>query len=482
MPVDSTHNEYDAQFDAWKQVGDCLTGPRAIKFAGEDYLPKLEGQTPEAYEAYQKRSIFFNGTRKALSAWIGMVFRKPVQIKKPPKLGFLDQDADLQGNPLGQYIEDLAHQVFSKGRRGTLIDWSEEEGRAYVATYDAEQIINWDVGRVDGRKRLTRLTLHEISNDWIDFTGAPEEGDEFEQQEIDQWRVYRLVNVGADGAKPIFSVFVTVYRKSADGEFVEVEVRVPSRRGIGLPAIPFVFHNATDEDPEVGEVPLENLTHINIAHYQVSADLGNGVHIAGTPTPWARGFTDENNPTLTLGSSEAWVTDAAYAECGFLEFTGQGLGALEKRLSELEEMMGKLGVQSLMPESGDAEAFETVKMRGTAEAASLVVMAKSVGRGTTDVLKWISWWYGTAPTPMAITDIEVEVNTDFLTSLIDPGMLTALTTAYLGGAISFETYFTRLQGGEVYGEMMTIEKEREAIRAGILLPEPRGANPPAIDV
>lgn len=472
MPVDTTHIEYDEAFESWKTVRDCVAGERVIKEATNRYLPKLGDQEKKSYEAYLARAIFFNATKKAHRAWRGMVFRKEVKVKIPSTLKIYEQDADLLSNGIAEYIEGIGEEIMSVGRAGTLIDWNEEENRSFFDEFTAERVINWKPGRLNGRIRLVSLTLHETVQDHIDFENAPESEDEFVSPEIDQWRIYRLEQAGFDQGRPIYQVVVSVYRKDKDGNFVLIDLRIPTRRGIGLPDIPFVFHNARNERPGVGEVPLEDIANLNLAHYRTTADLENGRHIAGIPTPWAVGFTDQNTTSLTMGANEVWVSNKQFAKAGFLEFTGAGLASLEKSLEEKEKQMAFLGVRAIAPENGDAEAFETVKMRGTSETANLTTMAKSVQRGITDALKWAAWWHGSETHPSEVTSCEVEINTDFLAALIDPAMLTSLTNALMAGSISFPTYFNRLKDGEVYEESMTMEAELEAIRENPMMPEP----------
>jgi hypothetical protein len=54
-----------------------------VKAAGAKYLPRLEAQTDEEYLAYQSRACFFNATRRAADAFVGLVFRKAPFVKIP---------------------------------------------------------------------------------------------------------------------------------------------------------------------------------------------------------------------------------------------------------------------------------------------------------------------------------------------------------------------------------------------------------------
>ena len=45
----------------WIRARDLLAGEDAVKAAGAKYLPRLEAQTDDEYEAYKSRACFFNG-------------------------------------------------------------------------------------------------------------------------------------------------------------------------------------------------------------------------------------------------------------------------------------------------------------------------------------------------------------------------------------------------------------------------------------
>ena len=75
--------------------------------------------------------------------------------------GFVN-DADMLGTTLGGYAKNVVWEVMGVGRAGSLVDWEDEvEKRAYVSLYSAEQIINWQVGRVNGRNVPTLVVLRE---------------------------------------------------------------------------------------------------------------------------------------------------------------------------------------------------------------------------------------------------------------------------------------------------------------------------------
>lgn len=72
MPVNTTHAEYEGMAGSWARVRDVLAGEDAVKAAGVKYLPKLDIQEDEDYDAYKERASFFNATARTLAGYVGI--------------------------------------------------------------------------------------------------------------------------------------------------------------------------------------------------------------------------------------------------------------------------------------------------------------------------------------------------------------------------------------------------------------------------
>ena len=59
MSAYSTNREHDASRAAWSRARDVLAGEDALKAAGTKYLPRMDSQSDEEYEAYKARASFF---------------------------------------------------------------------------------------------------------------------------------------------------------------------------------------------------------------------------------------------------------------------------------------------------------------------------------------------------------------------------------------------------------------------------------------
>lgn len=452
MPVNSTHPDYDVRLCEWETVLDCMAGKSAIMAGGEKYLPKLHDQSEDDYEAYQKRASWFGATKRTAAAMVGFLFRKAPTVETSIPEPY-QWNIDLANTKLTDYARKVAVALTSTGRAGTLIDWSEEKKRPYFAFYRERDVINWRTEARDGKNVLVLLVLRE----WIQREGT----DEFEPETVEQFRVLRL----REGV-----VEVTTYERASDGdEFMVSNAYTPSRRGENLTEIPFVFHNADSQDACPGQVPLLDIAEINTAHFRNSADLENGRHVCGIPTPVAIGFGEAK---LYLGCNYAWTSDNPDAHASFLEFTGAGLSALEKGLEEKVTQMAALGARMIEPRATDPEAYATVALRNTAETSTLSDIATQLGNSLTNALAWFEWWDGTGAT-LEDQKAEFQVHRDFGAVALTSEEMTALVALWQQKAISYDTLFEKLQRGEVVPEARTLEEEQELIEENPPMPAPK---------
>ena len=505
MPANSTHADYDAALPGWIRARDLLAGEDAVKAAGEKYLPRLDGQSAEDYEGYQARACFSNATRRAADAFVGMVFRKAPFVRLPEDGGQTSEvrngstspnplpgaervtrrtasgiaramqmfvnDADMLGTSLFSYAKNAVREVISVGRAGTLVDWEGDyEQRAYASAYRAEDILNWRVGRVNGRNVPVLITLGETAN--IEHPTSniqhPTEKDEFETSVVEQIRVLRLVP-GQDGG--VFCRVDLWQERAAEGEkgkkgWVVVESRVPLRLGKPLPLIPFVFHGAFHSRPEVGWMPLADLMVLNLDHYRLDADYKHGLHYTALPTAWVAGM--DKPATLTIGSKAAWTFEDADARAGFLEFRGDGLGSFERALERDERVMAVLGSQILENQERVAETATAIMLRQAGENSVLASLATSVSESLTQVMRWVYWWNSTESIPEMVTDGQVllELNTEFGVSGMESGELAAVVNAWKDGAISQDTMLELFRKREMLPDGRSNKDEMALIAGG----------------
>lgn len=459
MPIDSRHPDYEHRLPEWKILRDATAGDRAIKAAGELYLPKLFDQPTDSYNDYKNRALFIGATSRTLEAFQGMLTRKKPKVEATGIDDIL-ADCDLQGATFDSHIQSIQWELLDVARAGTLVDWSKEDNRPYLTTYTAEQIINWQAGRVAGRTIPVMVMLEEWSAQYEAATGE-DPPDAYATTQYQQWRELRLLPFGET-----WTCIVTVWRKKAKekDQFVKISEVELSRRGVRLPFLPFIFHGLETNRMCPSKPIALDLAQVNISQYRNSADYENGLHMAGLPTPWAAGFTDDTKQTLVMGTSRVWVTDETAAKCGFLEFTGAGLTSIKEAINDKNEVMAALGARVLDAPQNSAEATETVKLRQTSESNVLTDLATCAEQSLSDVLRLMAWWNGFNKEPIDARDtIFVAINKDLLGSKLQPTQIAALLQAMQSGMMSFTSFFWNMQQGNMYPDGVDEETEKAAI-------------------
>lgn len=453
MKVDAQHPYYAKMLSTWQKCDDAIDGQTAIHEGGARYLPKLSGQTDEEYKAYKLRASFFNAAGRTYSGLVGMIFRKPPVVEMPASFEAIANDIDLAGTTLTGFANAIANEVLAIGRIGVLVEFPSVEIlpnnqaeasamnlRPYVTTYDAETIINWRKGRVNNAVQPTMVTLVE------DYIKAD---DGFETEYGTQYRVLSIENG---------TYLQRVYRKSEKGTFIqEGEDIIPFANGKPLNFIPFYVFGAEENGFEDNCPPLLSLIDLNIAHYRVTADYEHGCHFAGLPTPIVAGFELPENTKFSIGSPVLLSSSSPDAKWGFLEFTGQGLGALEANLERKEKQMAAIGARMLEQQKSGVESEGAMQMRSNGENSVLANIVNLISWQLSKVLTFMAEWAGINQ------EVKITLNTDYYPVGMTAQELAELVKAWQSNAISYDTLFNNLKRGEVIAENVTLDDEQEKI-------------------
>lgn len=479
MPmVNAQHRVYRKYIARWTMIRDAVEGEYAVKAAGEVYLPKLIEQEQNAYKAYKQRALFFEATGRTLQGLSGMVMRKDpsIEASESTKNGFLKK-VTKKGIGIIGFANVVLQEVLMLNKYGILVDLPETittDSEPWFVGYNAESMINWEFDTdSDGKRILTRMVLEEPY-------ALKDPEDRFKVEEKTQWRVLELVSAEAaqrelsetkDAPAVLFSpnqtnVYrVQVWRKkkdlpgnegssAKDDEFVIHETRFPSLRGVSMERIPFIIATSVQEDEDEQKPPMEGLASVNMSHYRSSADLEHGRHFTALPTPYVIGL--EKQEKLTIGSAVAWMISGVSGKevaVGMLEFTGQGLTALEKAMSEKQQQMAILGARLLEEQKKAAEAFQTHELRAAGEHSVLAQTANGTSDAINEALEIVGTW------DTSLGKMTISLNTEFVRIGMSPQMLSQLLLALQGSKISFRTFFHKMKEGGMYPDEHTEEQE-----------------------
>lgn len=438
--VDFRNDDSKELMPLWEKCEDCREGQTAIHEGGKKYLPPLSGQSAQDYAAYMRRAVFYGAMSRTVDAFVGMIMRTPPNIDN---YNVLLDDVTNSGQSLYEFTTQLVDEALVKGFGGILVEHTPQidgvvtlaqaqqlGSRPYLTFFEAESILNWRLNK--GRPTLVVLEEEEyIYSSEFEFTESC---------------VYRVLDLDEQGYYR-----QRVFRRNANhpDEFDLIQEIYPLMNGNKIPEIPFYFIGDAEHLP-----PLIDLVDLNISHYMTTADLEAGCHWAGTPQPWIAGVQLEPTDQLKFGGN-AWVFPDPSAKAQYLEFGGQGLGALEKRLEIKERQMAALGAK-MLSDTVTAETATGASLRSSGEFSVLNNIAQSISKVLSRACSFMYAWSGLPP-------VTIILNTDYMPASASPQDIQAWLQAYQSGAISFQSLYGNLKKGEVFLAGADPEEEQAAI-------------------
>jgi hypothetical protein len=437
MPIDTVHPAYAQNVERWNRCRAAYEGEDAIKHATVQYLPRLSGQENNDYAAYLMRALYYEAVSRTVDGYVGAIVRKAPVLQLPGRIGDFEQDTTASGIGLVEFIKKLCCENLLAGRMGILVDFDETDDRAYLAAYTSESITNWGDGFV-----VLKETAYVPT-------------DEFGQKQIEQYRELRL----SEGR-----YVVTIWRRpetasgSPAASWTIHETIEPKKKGIRLKELPFFWLSCFGRSEKIEKPPLLGLVNVALSHYRTSADLEHGRHFTGLPTLWVSGISD-SNAQIRVGSQAAILLSDPASKVGYAEFSGQGLGSLERALESKEHMMAVLGAAVFADPKKGVEAAETARIRTSGETSLLTGIVSAVEETLEAALRAAADWMSVSG------EIDVAINREFIDTDIDPQLLASLLKSYQSGAISHHTFLFNLQKAERLAPDRSIEDEKKAVIA-----------------
>ena len=437
------HPDYTANYPRWKKVRDFVGGEYVVKEAGTEYLPKLSAQAQSDYDSMKLRTEFCAATQKTFEVYTGLIFNlDPYLEPDNESLSSFDRYFPNYTSFLSFCI-DLVGELLITSRIGILIDFN--DNGPYAVLYTAENIINWRFDSSTGQ--LVELMLRETYDS--NNTDSTNLIDIEEPNVVERYRHLSLV----DG---VYRQTVLTPTSSSNSSFTQRSVDILVRQE-PLDSIPFLTNIENYQLILPQESLLSAVCSLNHSHYLTSADLEYGRHFAALPTPWASGFNVEGD-SLRIGVKEAWITDNVNARAGYLEFTGAGLGSLERGLDSKEKKMASLGTNTLIqsqnsPESGISRLIKTVGERG-----SLATIVSTASILITNCLNSI-YRYNFGRDFAS----RFRFNHALYTVTTDPAVLAQLLSLYTAGTISRTTLFSNLKRQNIVDADRHIDAEFDEI-------------------
>lgn len=415
MSIDyDEHVLYLKYEEQWERLRDVMEGSDQIKYKGTTYLPKLSGQTDDEYDSYKMRANFVNLSSRIVSTNTGLMFVKRPVINLPKSLSYLYHDTE-SFTSFNELFYSSVNETLLMGRVGVLINVKDE--RIVPIIYNTEDILNWSIR--DGV--IQNLTLREI-----------EVVDGIEEIESIIYLDMEMMNdVG-------YVCKMTIMREG------DVSVVYPTFRGRYLPFIPFCCINTKGVSFDPVKSPVLDVIDLNLSHYRSSADYEHGLHFVAMPTPVLTGISDISK--VKIGAS-AIIMPETDCKAFYLEFLGQGLGALEKALSVKQAQISMFSARIQDTSTKGSESENIVKLRYATDTVTLHDIAIVVELLMSKVCEMILSWMGVQD-----DDWKIEINKNFVDSQLSHQELATLSSCLMDGTIDEATYIYNLRRGQIIEE------------------------------
>ncbi len=410
------------------------------------HLFKFPQETEDTYRKRQERATLRNFVKRAVEAFTGMIFRKPLEVDGYGAKTSRSFKAIDTHQSISEFAKDLTNAATLDGKTYVLID-SAQDGKSqpYLVHINRSQLINW---RKDVNGKFTMIVIEEV-------IGLPLGN--FGTEYVMQWRHY--------DEKGNIKIYRRKAKNSTDiiqfGEDISTE----------YDGIPFV-------EVDVDDTPiLYDAAKLNIKHYNRLSHKDRYLTMAAMPIPviWGAevddtGTTSTAKPAIVIGVDEAFMFTGSKDEADFQwrELSGSSIDQLEKDLDSITEDI-TTGILRAADTANAVQKTATEVALLQAEASdrvSAIAIAVEVGMRTS--LEILSAFNNEQVSDSAV----FVLSKDFNAALAGTDGQRLVFESYLQGLVSIDTYLQSLADAELI-DIASTKNELERIKADKFVPEPK---------
>jgi hypothetical protein len=384
--LDTPHDAYLRMQVRRQKSRDLMEGTEAIRRNADVYLPKLVGESDEAWASRVKLGALFNGYARTVRASVGMVaVNDPViGAAMPPELVTLADDVDGAGTHLSVFTSQLLEHGILDGHAAVFVDMPDTSAetvdaatararglRPYwiLVSADDEWLPFFEV--VNGRKTLTML---------IRRVRKTVRSGEYGLKAAADWWVYTLTATG---------VQFVLYEQDETQVSPKKAERFAAGPGLmrNMARIPYARFVPNGDPTDVETVPvLEDLADLNIEHHQTKNGILSLIQLTCVPGRVRIGATKDpatnEYPPIVHGPNS--VVEAPYIQGVPKPVYWDSpdvtvLEPAEKRLKETELAMEVMGSAFLASQTRAQETATAKQINAKAQNATLAKMARALG-------------------------------------------------------------------------------------------------------
>jgi len=423
----------------WQLVGSLMGGTKAMRLAGEQYLPKWPAEESDSYAQRLSLSTLLPAYAETVQNMTGRVFAENIALSDdvPSRIAAIAENIDRQGNNLQVWSQSVFSLGLSHGLCHILVEHPSSTGlrtradqialgqRPYAVTIHPEQVIGW---KHDGVKLTQFWYMESVTEDSGSFS-------------VDTVEQIRVLVPGA---------WMTYRKNKARDEWIMHANGLTS-----LAEIPLATFYTKRTGMMMALPPLLELAHLNVKHWQSQSDQDNILHVARVPMLAISGI-DDDAFQLKVGTSSATKLPTG-GDMKWVEHTGAAISAGRDSLSDLIEEMRMAGAKLLAKEKQVTKTATQAEEEAATELSPLETMAGQFEDAIDQTLQFFAMYLGESQGGHA------QVNGNFDTDYAPETTLPLLLNMAAQGRLSDESLFAEYKRRGVVSDELTWEEEKQRL-------------------
>jgi hypothetical protein len=424
------------------RIGTLLKGTSAMRLASRKYLVQHPYESNDAYEKRLEVNYLDNFTLRTLNTLVGKAFKDIPQpgADMPDEVLNLLDDVDDCGTALVPFAREwfrlgleqaVSHVLIDmpapapipEGRTRNMADDLRDGMRPVWRMISAEDMLDIQETKINGKRQVSLIRFRD---DEIRPVG------QFGHELVQRVKVLRN-----DGGLVTWEAW-ELQTEGKNKKVKWVLAEGPAR--FGLNTIPLVSFYTDKTGVGEGRSNLADLAHLNVRHWQSTADQTNILTVVRFPILAASGVRESDGEgesgQIVVGPNKFLTTPDPQSKVYYVEHTGAAVDAGKGELERLESAMASYGAQFLEKGSGGPE---TASGRIIDEAAAISPL-KSWGLNFKDALETACWYTAQWLKLGEEIDTPIEFEVEDDVNMADPTEVQSLDKARERKDISRETW------------------------------------------